>query len=231
MHIVTVQFDHVGKTHFDTLLSVFEKSINHYMPDVDLIAYRIPAPERSVERARKFSDNSAKLAIWCKHLDTATEPVIFADCDMLCVRPAYHAFDPDFDVAYTQRMQNHGFPMNGGIIMARPTQAARDFFHLWLEVNDRMFASANFHCKWQIKYGGMNQAAFGYIYEGGEYPGKLHQYITQEWNAVDCDWQHLTDETVFIHFKSKLRHLVIANHRPTSVYVDAMKLWYAERDR
>ena len=231
MHIVTVQFDHGEKTNFGTLLSVFEKSIEHHMPSMKVVTYRIPAPERIVERVRKLSDNSAKLKIWRDHLDIATEPVIFADCDMLCLQPAYHAFGYLFDVAYTQRTQKNGFPMNGGIVMARPTQAARDFFHRWLEVNDKMFADVNFHCKWQIKYGGMNQAAFGYIFESGEYPGKLHQYITREWNAVDCDWQRLDERTVFVHYKSKLRHLVMANHTPTSVYVEAMKLWYAERDR
>jgi len=231
MQIVTVQFDRVGKTNFDRLLSVFRKSINHHMPNVELVEYMIPAPERTVERARNLSDNSAKLAIWSRHMETTTKPVIFADCDMLCVGSAHHAFDPDFDIAFTKIQQKHRFPMNGGIIMARPTQAARDFFALWLEVNDRMFADPNFHCRWKSTYGGMNQAAFGYLYDKHEIPGVLHEYSTRIWNAITCDWQHLTDETVFIHFKSKLRNLVLTDRPPTGVYAAAMKLWYEERDR
>ena len=231
MQIVTVQFDHVGKTNFAKMLSVFRKSINHYMPDVEVVEYVIPAPERIPDRTRKLSDNSAKLAIWCRHMETATGPVIFADCDMLCIRPGYHAFDPEFDVAFTKRPQKFGFPMNGGIIMARPTKAARDFFKLWLEINDRMFADPNFHCRWQMRYGGMNQSAFGCIYEKCEIPGVVHEYSTRIWNAVNCDWQHLTDETVFIHFKSKLRNMIMAGHKPTGIYAPAMKLWYEERDR
>ena len=231
MQIVTVQFDHKNKRSFETLLSVFEKSINHHMPDVELIKYRIEAPERTVERARSFSDNSAKLKLWCDHMDKATVPVIFADCDMLCVGPAYHAFDPKFDIAFTKIRQVHRFPMNGGIVMARPTQAARDFFHLWLKINDQMLADPNFHCKWKQKYAGINQAAFGYLHENGEIPGVVHEYGTRLWNSVASDWQHLTAETVFIHFKSKLRHMVLTGKPPTGAYAPAMKLWYAERDR
>lgn len=232
MHIVTVQFDHVGKDNFDRLLAVFRKSVNHHMPDVEVVEYRIPAPERDIERTRKLKDNSVKLKIWRDHLATATEPVIFADCDMVCLRPAYHAFDLEFDAAFTWHRKKPGkFPMNGGIVMARPTEAARAFFDLWLEINDRMYASPNFHCKWQIKYGGMNQSALGYICETEKFAAKVHEYETQEWNAVDCDWQYLTDETVFLHMKSKLRNMVLLDNRPTGVCAEPMKLWYAERDR
>jgi hypothetical protein len=202
------------------------------MPDVELIEHKIPPPENLSGRPLNFNYNDVKLKIWVDYLEKFNENLIFADCDMICVRPAYHAFDKEFDVAFTARTTTNRIPMNGGIMFARPTEAAKKFFREMLETNHKMLKDVMFHQKWRKLYAGMNQAAFGCVYEKYKKSDeiKIHKYKTIEWNAVDCDWSKIDDSTVFIHYKSKLRKLVLANKRPFGIYTKVMKRWYQYRD-
>lgn len=226
--IVTVQFNHEGCHDFTTLLDVFRSSVLRLMRAAEYDEYRIAAPDPDEGKSRHFKDNSVKLRIWNDHMKKTKRPVIFCDCDMVCLRPAFHAFKVPFDVGVTFR--NHvGDPiMNGGIVMARPTQAARDFFQRWLDVNDEMYADESLRAEYKDRWCGMNQAAFGKLYS--EPPvAKVHEFATREWNAVDSDWGNIDSETVFLHVKGKLRKLVLAGREPFGKFGPAMKAWYAER--
>jgi hypothetical protein len=229
--LVTVQFNHHGRQNFKLLLDVFVKSVRKNMPNVKIVQECIDAPERDTSHARNLLNNSVKLEIWNRHMQEENENVIFADCDILCNASAWSAFQTEFDVALTFKPVKSGFPMNGGIVFARPTDGAREFFAKWLEINSRMYNDPNFHIDWKQKYGGMNQAAFGYIYEKNECPGvNIARLSTRDYNAVECDWGHITDETAFIHYKSKLRHMILSGHKPYGVYAEAMKRWYEVRN-
>lgn len=201
------------------------------MPDIELVEFTIPPPINKTNRPLNFNYNTVKLKIWVDYLKKAKENIIFADCDMMAVKSASHAFDKDFDVAFTARTYTTRIPMNGGIMMARPTEKAIAFFEEMLEVNNRMLHDIPFHHKWRCRYAGMNQSAFGYTYERGKHKAKVHKYLTIEWNAVDCDWHRINGKTVFIHYKSKLRKMVLANKRPFGNFYKPMILWYEMRNK
>lgn len=230
MKIVTVQFQYPDFYDFVLLRDVFKESCRIHMPDVEFISIDIPPPEKIKGKARNFKYNTTKLRIWKEYMDIATEPVIFSDCDMLAMKDASPAFDIDFDVAYTARTRVNRIPMNGGIVFANPTEGARLFFSKWLEINNQMLADTKFHSKWRSRYAGMNQAAFGYLYEElykkNQLDLKLHKYLTIDWNAVDCDWVAVNERTHFVHFKSKLRQLVLSGHPITHHYAVIMNAWY-----
>lgn len=230
MKIVTVQFQYPDFYDFALLRDVFKKSCEIHMPDIEFVDIQIPPPVKINGRARNFKYNSTKLEIWRDYIRKADEPVIFADCDMLCMQPAYSAFDPEFDVAFTARTRTTRIPMNGGIVFARPTEKAINFFDKWLEINNKMLVDEKFHYAWRKKYAGMNQAAFGYIYETLYLTNKLdvnlHEYKTINWNAVDCDWSAVQDKTYFVHFKSRLRRLVLSRQPCSHNYAIVMNAWY-----
>jgi hypothetical protein len=195
------------------------------MPNVKFIEKKIQPPVNRSKRDLNFMYNGVKLRLWVEFLEKTKENVIFADCDMMALQSAEHAFDIPFDVAYTARTKIKRIPMNGGIMMARPTKAAKSFFREMLEVNDRMFKDLRFHHIWRCKYAGMNQAAFGYTLNEGKSKAKLHEYKTIEWNAVDCDWQYINEKTVFLHTKSKLRKIVLGEIKMKPEYMHAANLW------
>jgi len=231
MKVFTVMFDVDKCKTWTRLLDVFRESVHEHMPGVELIEKRLETPDRNPHRPKNVQYNTMKLREWINYMETATEDTIFIDCDMLCMQPAFHAFDYDFDVAVTFRPKGSIPPMNGGVVFARPTENAREFFRKWLEVNNEMYSKPPFHHKWKIKYLGMNQAAFGYMYESGLCMDHVKKLPTRVWNAVDDDWKDVNGETVFIHIKSQLRRAVMQDAEPYGAYQTAMQSWYDIEDR
>lgn len=254
MKIVTVQFNYPSsakRPDYKKLLDVFRESVLTYMPEMQeiiidsdnipwkqinnsenaFVIFRTKAPVNNTGRPLNFNYNDFKLHIWVNCLENINDNIIFADCDMMMTQSAKHAFNYPFDIAATWRTTTNRIPMNGGIMMTRPTDAAKRFFREMYQTNRRMLKNIPFHRKWRIKYAGMNQSAFGYTYEKGKHGARIHRYFTKEWNAVDCDWHILPDNVVFIHYKSKLRKLVLANLPPSGKHKKAMKLWYAMKDK
>lgn len=246
MTIVTVQFDYPQEMHkprYSTLLDVFRASVKKHQPDAVFYEILIPPPMSPVpDKALNFWYNTIKLRHWVRALEEINDNIIFADCDMLMLGPADSVFDQPFDVAYTKRSETRirsdraalvywgqnvqRMPMNGGVMMARPTEAARDFFRQMLEVNERLYNNPEEHMKWNIKYAGMNQAAFGCLLETGLYEANVVGIPCRKWNAVDTDWHAVTAETVFVHVKSKLRRLVLMGHMPYGNFKYSMTRWY-----
>ena len=231
MKICTVCFDYKDRPQYARLLRVFRESVRFHMPDVEFVEIRPPAPPYEPDRIAGFLDNTFKLHHWLKFFRETNDNIIFADCDMLAIRHAHHAFNTDFDVAYTAITQPYKAILNGGIIMTKPTEAAYRFMTELYEINNLMFQDIAFHETWRARYAGMNQAAFGCVLETGISGAKVHRYMTWEWNAIDRDLKLMNEKTVFVHFKSKIRDLVLAGKAPAGVYADAMKRWYAMERR
>jgi hypothetical protein len=223
MQIVTVQFNYFGGPDYKKLLDVFKFSCKKYMPEAEFIEYIIDPPKKINKIPYNFVYNTDKLNIWADHMAKTEHNTIFADCDMMMRQSAKDAFNEDFDIAYTKRTTTTRIPMNGGIIMARPNENAVEFFRLWAETNQRMLdcdRNGNFklHNTYRRKWAGMNQAAFGWMMEHPEkYKAKIHEYKTIDWNAVDCDWANMDhkSDTVFVHYKSRLRKVVLGTKPPT----------------
>ena len=202
------------------------------MPDVEFVSIEPIPPPYEKDRIAGFLDNTFKLSFWLDFFKKTDDTIIFADCDLLCMRPAYHAFDPDFDIAYTAIKPPYKAKLNGGILMTKPTAAAWRFLNELQEINNLMFQDIDFHEQWRIqkKYAGMNQAALGCVIETGIHGAKIHKYMTQEWNAIDRDLPYIHDGTVFVHFKSRLREWVLKNYPPQGICLKPMKEWYRMRD-
>jgi hypothetical protein len=227
MIILTVQFDKGSGTKYQELLSVFRGSVAKHMPEAEFVELVLSPPGRDKELGWNLTSNTYKLKKWVEFLNEAHDDVILADCDMLMLRSAEHAFNIDFDVAYTERCPGTKKPMNGGIMMARNNDKARDFFKLLQEINDKMYYEEHELMRaWQSKYPGMNQTAFMYILENNLYKCKLHNYTTREWNSCDNDWAHISHSTVFLHVKGMLRDAVLKKLPSYGFMKNAMNLWY-----
>lgn len=226
MKIVTVQYEGT----FDSLAEVFKKSVELNIPNAELINFDVKYPENESGRPMFCHHNHTKLEIWADFMQMASDNVIFSDLDMLALRDPVEIWDNNFDICYTERtIKNTGriIPLNGGIIFAKPTTAAREFFKLWAEVDRMMYYDPKLHDQYYRKYAGMNQASLGYLIENPDlYSAKLLAVKTRKYNAVDCDWQHINNETVFVHIKSLLRQNIITRRNQSGIYKTAMQKWY-----
>lgn len=229
MKIFTVCFKYPDRPYYKMLLEVFRKSVMKHMPGVDFISIEPDPPPYEKDRVPGYLDNTFKLKLWIDFFLRTKDNIIFADCDMLAIRNGEHAFDIDFDVAYTAVRQPYKARLNGGIIMTKPTEAAYRFLNELQEINNIMFADKNIHDEWRIerKYAGMNQAAMGCVLDTGINGAKVHKYMTQEWNAVDRDLRYINENTVFVHIKSALRRHLINRKEPFGPQKKIMEDWYS----
>lgn len=226
MKIVTVQYDET----FKKLFAVYKKSIELNIPDAELVDIHLPFPENNMGRNCFCHHNHEKLVQWSNYLDTCNEPVILSDADMLALRDPVEIWDIGFDVCYTARTHTNSgrnIPLNGGIVFVKPTAAAREFIKLWAEIDTRMYFDSSFHELYFRRYAGMNQASLGYLLEHPElYSAKIFSVFTRKYNAVECDWQYIDNETCFVHIKSMLRNMILTKQQPHGIYKTAMKRWY-----
>lgn len=228
MKICTVQFDRGLGADYAELLSVFRRSVAKQMPGVvmdEIILGDIP---KDYSHNWVYQANTVKLEAWVKYLEQTNEDIILADCDMLATGDAAQAFaeNPDFDVAFTGSLDRKTTPINGGIVFARPTEAARSFFRAWLAANKLLYDNPTLHAKYRARWSGINQAALGYLMNKG-YPDCRIQFLPlQRWNNTDSFWHAIDGSTVFVHYKGDLRTAVLARQKPHGPMKIAMELWY-----
>lgn len=221
MKIVTVHFDREGSADYKLLLDVYRESIRRNLKGVELVEIEIPFPEDLSGRGLFCHFNHAKLIEWAKYLESTDDETIFTDCDMLALHSPRQVFRDDFDVGYTVRTSEGGnYPINGGVVLAKPTEAARQFFNFWVMVDDWMLTDELFHSFWVKKYSGLNQSSFGCLLEGAyRFPSykkldaKLKEYKTRPFNCVECDWRNVDGSEYFIHIKTRLRRDCLAAAR------------------
>lgn len=203
MEIHTVYFPGGDNCNIDfaKLRDVFAYSVAEHMPEVKLVVHEEQPCEVSQSRVYGMSSNTHKLAKWVEITDAASEPVVLCDCDLMMVKSVADAWDADFDLAYTRR--GGEFPFNSGVVFVRPTPAAKAIMREWLEINDRMYADPSFHEKYRRRYAGMNQAAWGYMIERNEFPGKV-AVLAPKYNACEQEWETEPDARIY-HIKGRLR--------------------------
>lgn len=226
MKIITVKYDGT----FERLYSVYKKSIELNIPNAEHVNINLPMPENNMGRPCFCHHNHTKLEAWAEYMSGADDNIIFSDADMLALRDPVEIWDNDFDICYTARTHTNAgrsIPLNGGIIFARPTDNAREFFRLWAQTDKTMYENKEFHDRYYRKYAGMNQASLGYLIENPDlYSARVASVFTLKYNAVDCDWRYVNDETCFVHIKSLLRQKILTKQNPSGQYKEAMIRWY-----
>lgn len=222
--LFTTVFDPPDKGNYHRLVSVFVESIRKHAPHIEVVVQeedktKIVNPKQWKDDEHKWMEpNTAKLKMWHDFMMQTDKPTIFADCDMLMTKDPSCAFDTDFDIGWTRRNNNKKsrFRMNGGIIFARPTDKAKEFFTEWLRINNLMYyQDRKLYEKWNSQYFGMNQTAFGYLYENEVVKNILYkEFSCRHWNCIHEYWNQVEQGDVyFVHVKGDLRQVVLGKRR------------------
>lgn len=224
MKIITIYFDYCRVNKYEKLARVFEHSIKKNSPSVDYEIIKIQPPEIKSNN-KSFESNTAKLDLWMDKLKETDDDIIFMDADMMILRDVSDAFDdPDFDIGITMRNGPHArrLPMNGGVVFVRNNEPAREFIRLWTKANKFLYEDilkthgTKYHRYWRSRYGGMNQAAYGYMIHNYDYEAQIKEFQCSEWNACVEHWRNHELNPRIVHVKSQLRTTVLSN-KPTKL--------------
>lgn len=214
---------------YERLLQALEKSVQHNSPKTPLNVVRFTedwvsqaANKFSTKEAQQsFVDNTNKMRAWeqvmLSHEDG--DVLIIIDCDTLVLKDLsdVEADLGDNDVAFTMKYAKGHFPFNSGVIITRVNERSREFFKQWREINEQFLADGRKHETYRAKYGGINQAALGYMIDNNQIKGLNIKPLTcQEWNCEDSEWINLDHRTRILHIKSDLRRACLTGRLPVT---------------
>ena len=209
--ICIVQFDYKENKFklFSKLCNTLINSIKKHLPDVEIDLCKIeePNPNNYIgsKIKRSFASNSIKLKIWNDIIQNTDKHVVLLDGDTLVLDNFLEVFDEDFDIGLTFRGKT-GLPFNGGVIFVKPTKESKEFFNLFLKINDEFVKNKIKHQKYRNKYAGINQSALGCLLEeyNKDNKYKIKKFPCSIYNL--CDWiNNDYKKAKIIHIKSNLR--------------------------
>lgn len=200
-----------GLPHWPRMARVLDYSARKFCPDWDIDIRRIEFDEsfRHATGVKSLAYNTQKMQFWYESIMVAPDGarVLLIDADTMIVRSLDDVWQAEFDYAYT--IKDSRFPFNSGVVFVRVSGAVRDFFQIWRDENMRMLTDTAHHSKWRQAYGGINQAALGFVLEQKLTRRlRLHQLECLEWNCEDTNWKHFNGRTRIVHIKTRLRQAI-----------------------
>ena len=205
MKIVTAYFDYPGRNTYARCLRAFKASIVMSNPDAELQILELEPPEPVEGAYQGWVNNHIKLHAYSQI--PIDQPTVFVDIDTIFLRDVSELFDKTFDVAIGQRPHWGGRRVryNGGVVLFKPTQAARRFMAWWSAIDGNMLENQDLHMKWHVKYNGQNQASFGCMMELHSKKTRIHRYPTAVLNACEQDWPRISENVPYIlHVRKRL---------------------------
>lgn len=229
MKIVTAFFDYPGRNRYARCLRAFRSSIAHSNPNADLQVIELEPPEPVEGAYQGWVNNHIKLHAYSQI--PIDQPTVFVDSDTIFLRDVSELFDLEFDVAIGQRPHWGGKRVryNGGVVLFKPTEAARSFMARWAAIDRKMLDDQELHMKWHAKYNGQNQASFGCMVDMHLGKTRLKQYSTAVLNACEQDWPRISEKVPYIlHVRKRLLRAAQSHQSLSSIRKPlqaATKIW------
>lgn len=176
----------------------------HYVDDDDEELWQI------CHRRRQWFDNARKAKHHWQIIEAAEEGSLLGmlDTDTMILGDLSEIESCEFELAYTVRPPGPvKCPINTGVYFVRITPTLKAFYARWLEVVVRMLRDVDFHDFWKSKksYGGIHQAALGYMLEtSGEPSCSMLKLPCEKWNCVSGTWEK-AENPLIVHIMSPLR--------------------------
>lgn len=228
MRVMSAYFDSQrSEGMYERFLKVWEYSAKKNSGAVAVDVVEIPPPKPAGGDPYLHNANHAKLKVWRDYVVNTDDDVVLMDSDTLVLRDLTHVFDKNkFDVAVTTRDRNTRLTINGGVVFVRNTAAARQIIDLWYQADTELHKDRKLHERFRAKYGGMNQASYGYMLTR-KHPGFIAELPCSIYNQVEW-WGSRKGKPCVVHYKSQLRHAVLSKRGTAAIRYtmrDAVDKW------
>lgn len=212
------------------LARVLHATASHHCPAWSVrVSCVTPALRTSALGVPSHAVNTQKMDEWHRIVMAANDGdrLLLIDADTMIVRPIDDVWDREFDLAYTSKRHTK-FPFNSGVVFLRVSDRVREFVSAWQRENARMLEHCcpsgracldpGCHSRWRARYGGINQAALGWMLEQSQtYGVQLAELPCAEWNCEDASWDEFDlNRTRILHLKGLLRRVVFGRQDPTN---------------
>jgi hypothetical protein len=222
--IIACYFGRGAGDQWPRLARVLEYSARQHCPAWTLDLRELgPAPGAETLEHEAYAENTHKLDHWVATASALPDgaEVLLLDVDAVILRPLEDIWTRPFELAFTSKRAR--FPFNMGVVFLRVSDRTRQLLERWRAENARMLGDELYHRPFRLKYGGINQAAFGAMLEQHEQvapiapataptlPASLLPLSCVEWNCEDATWSQFDQAaTRILHVKSALRRTIFA---------------------
>lgn len=139
------------------------------------------------------------------------ELLLLLDCDMMATGSLLSLQKMDFDLAVTERMPGAPYPVNTGFLAYRVSPQVRAWQQAWLDITLKMLSDRPFHRPWHSRWGGIHQAAFGWLLENPPCQLNILHLPCSEWNSTDDTWELFDENTKLVHLMAALRAAAVGH--------------------
>lgn len=165
---------------------------------------------------RTHIDNARKSKHHCRIVRDAEkgELIGFIDVDAMVLGDLSEVQSMDFDIAYTVRTPECKWRLNTGVYFVRITERVQKFVSSWYAMSLRMLSDKRLHEEWKRnkRYGGLHQAAFGWMIENSSEDLKLLALPCESWNVLPNVIEESYDVRV-VHVMSSFREWCFGRNR------------------
>jgi hypothetical protein len=219
-----------GDVRYPRLARVLEFSARRHCPEWTVDVCKIKPVLESGGFAPSHQTNTAKLDWWTQAIRDSEDGdrVLLIDADTMVIGNLDPAWEVEFDVAYTTKVDSK-YPFNAGVIFVRVNERSRAFIERWCSENRRLFVTPKEHHVYREKYAGMNQASLGCMLEAGV-PAELGLNLIglpcSMWNCEDTFWGRFRKlDARIVHIKSALRKQVFKQEPRQSHLMPLIEIW------
>ena len=245
MRIEAVLFaGNIAKAH-QKMARVLAASAKQNCPSSQLTIHTISGTDSeitAVRRSNLYLNNARKTKHHRKIVHDARdgELVCLIDTDTMVLRDLAaietYGASADFDLAYTQPAAGAKYRINSGVLFVRISDSVRDFFDRWFLTVQQMLLDEPFHNRWRDFYGGINQAALGYLLESGVAGTtcgaaggtgiKTLTLACDEWTCEPSSYDRFGEHTRVVHVMGNLRDCCLRRSQPDSRAIGRLRdIW------
>lgn len=177
---------------YERMARVLEVSAAENSPATPLTIHRFDDHQEFAARdtAKKtWSDNTQKAYRHAGIIRNATdgEVVGLLDADSMVLGDLSPVESMEFDIAYTVRPPQCKWKLNTGVYFVRVSPEMKRFCGEWFNKTLDMLSDQRLHREWKVErhYGGIHQAAFGWMIENSSEDFGALALPCEEWNCVN----------------------------------------------
>jgi len=220
---------------FRRMARVLKIGVDKHCPEASFNAIEDPEPPKMFNMKQNAIANWSKVASWCRYIRDTDQPTLLLDADTLIVRPVAEIWERDFDIAYCRRPGP--FPLIGGVVFVKPTDAAQKFVTEWLITANAILRDPDTCQMLMSEYGGLSQSCLNILTSDMSDEVDFLELDAVEWNCCDEVWHQFDEErTRIVHYKGPLRRELVCgdpgdlekyDHQTPEVYAQLCNLWFS----
>lgn len=187
---------------YQRLATALRRSIEANSPGWQVYEHVYPNKRKEVGPDDDTGRFILQLEDWVNAVSILDTTVALMDADLLVLESLSPALTHVRDIGVTQRDKGR---YNSGLVIVKPTVAARAFLRYWLQTTYALLMSPDKGESYRKRHGSVDQGALAIAVSDPDHGADVYSLDCQMWNACLEHWPKTGLGTHVVHIKGELR--------------------------